>query len=232
MTIEDELISFLHDNIREHASIDKDRNIEIITYFYGFKGSSWPTYEDTAEQFSLQSRQRANQIIKGQFKDIVRQSDLPTMQRLRSVVDSNRYWLQSELETKVIDLNLVGDNFSIRGLFNLMNDLGASIAYDIYTPDLQTVTRSSLGKFDDHFIIRKTDVKEVKALLSKAKKLPGRCGIAKLSYLDSESDFSIYSSLIESLIRLSEATSGSQKRLGRKKKEMAFGIFLRTKTTH
>ena len=188
-------------------TIDKDRNIEIIKYFYGFGCSPWPTLEETAEKFSVGTRERIRQIIKSQFRDAVTLSDIPAMEHFREIVDGNRYWLQSDifLEAKIVEAKLVEDVFSVRGLFNMMDDLGSHIAYDVYTPDMQTVTRSSLDKLEGHchFIIRKSDVREMR--FNKAKKLPGRCGIARLDYLENEGGYNTYRTLIENLIRFSEA---------------------------
>ena len=203
MNIENELIAFLDGQIRSHSAIDRDRNIEMIAYFYGFRSSSWPTLDETAEHYGLGTRERVRQIVKKYFVDSVTASDIPSIDAVRHLIERKRYWLHSELEKGIEGLRVAGDNFSIPGLFNLMNDLKISHGYEIYRPDLKKATRWSIHKFEEHFIIRKSDIPKVKSLLGKAKRLPGRCGIARLDYLESEAEYATYRTLIESLIKLS-----------------------------
>lgn len=206
MTIEDELIAFLESQISERASPTKARNIEMVAFLYGFGDSPWPTLEETAQKFSIK-KQRVSQIIKSQFRSVVSPSDIPSVQGFHEIVVGNRFWSQSDLETRIVKSKLVGDNFSIRGLFNLMNGIEGYNAFDIYTPEMQRVTRSLLGKFEEYFIVRKSDVGEIKSLFQKAKKLPGKCGgIGRIDYLKEERDYDAYVGLIEGLVSHSEST--------------------------
>ena len=203
MNIENELIAFIDSQTPSHSAIDKDRNIEIIAYFYGFRSSSWPTLDETAEHYGLGTRERVRQIVKKYFVDRVTASDIPSIDAVRRLIERKRYWLHSELEEGIEELRLAGDNFSITGLFNLMNDLKISHGYEIYTPDLKKATRWSIHKFEENFIIRKSDNPKVKSLFGKAKRLPGRCGIARLDYLESEAEYTTYRTLIENLVKFS-----------------------------
>ena len=203
MNIENELIAFLDGQIRSHSAIDRDRNIEMIAYFYGFRGSSWPTLDETAEHYGVGTRERVRQIVKKYFVGSVTATDIPSIGAVRHLIERKKYWLHSDLDESIEELRLAGDNFSIQGLFNLMNDLKISHGYEIYTPDLKKATRWSVHKFDENFILRRSDIPKVKALLGKAKRLPGRCGIARLDYLESEKEYTAYRTLIENLIKLS-----------------------------
>ena len=205
VTIEEELFVLLNNRIKEHTMTDKRRNMEIIAYYYGFRSSTWPTLEETAEQFAgVGTRERARQIIKKFFRDQVTLADMPTIKHLVKVIECRDYWLYSNLEEEIVESNLVGDNYSIQGLFNLMKDLKAIHGYGVYTPDLKQATRNSIAEFEESFIIKTSDITRVKSLLKKSTNLPGRCGIAKLDYLRDEPDYAIYKSLITNLIKFSK----------------------------
>ena len=205
VNIEDELVALLDNRIKEHTMTDKRRNIEIIAYYYGFRSSTWPTLEETAEQFiGVGSRQRARQIIKKFFRDQVTLVDMPSIKHLIEVIERRGYWLYSKLEEEIVESNLVGDNHSIQGLFNLMEHLKVAHSYGIYTPDLKKATRNSIGKYEESFIIKTSDINRVRSLLKKSTNLPGGCGIAKLDYLGEEPDYAICKSLITNLIKFSK----------------------------
>ena len=179
MNIEDELISFLKSHIRE--SDYKKRNINAIAYYYGFGVSSWPTLEDTANQFPKPvTNERFRQIKKKYFIDIADLKFFPATKNIFRVIKSKRFWPQSELEKRILELEAARDRFSIRGLFNLMKDLGTDHVYKIYTPDLREATRNSIDKYEQNFIIRDSDIKIIKSIYRKAQGLPGRCGISNI----------------------------------------------------
>ena len=50
MGVESELVAFLDDRIRSAA---RQRDIELVAYFYGFREDEWPTLEDAAGAFWL-----------------------------------------------------------------------------------------------------------------------------------------------------------------------------------
>lgn len=138
MAIEDELIGYLEKTIKEKET--KQRNIEMIAYFYGFRDSLWPTLEETAEKFQNLTRERIRQIINDEFRDSADLSSLPSIKIINEIITSRPYWTQLEIEQKLIDSGLAKGIFSIRGLLNLIEDLGINDAYDIYTPDLMKAT--------------------------------------------------------------------------------------------
>ena len=58
MTILSEMRAFLDGQIKEHARVDKPRNIELICYYYGFGDSALPIYDEIAQRFDgFKSRQ-------------------------------------------------------------------------------------------------------------------------------------------------------------------------------
>lgn len=203
MAIEDELIGYLEKTIKEKET--KQRNIEIIAYFYGFRDSLWPTLEETAEKFQDLTRERVRQIIHDEFRVSVDITSLPSIEIINEIITGRPYWTQLEIEHKLFDSGLAKGIFSIRGLLNLIEDLGINDAYDIYTPELREVTWSTINKFDQVFIIAKNDVKIVEKILRKAEKLPGRCGIADLFSLREEIEgFAKWVHLLQELIKNSK----------------------------
>jgi len=62
------------------------------------------------------------------------------LKKVKIISANGQYWTQLEIEQKLIDSGLAKGIFSIRGLLNLIEDLGINDAYDIYTPDLMKAT--------------------------------------------------------------------------------------------
>lgn len=189
MGVESELVAFLDDRIRSEL---KQRDIELVAYFYGFRGDEWPTLEDAAGAFGFSNRERPRQIIQD-FRDTVQADDIRTLSRLSEIISRKQYWIYSDLVATIKGSRLGGDTFSIHGLFNLMNDVGIPNTYDIYTlvsgqTSLHPATRSTMSQTGERFIIQPPDVDNVKPLFRRVRTLPGQYGIAKLEYLGDSID--------------------------------------------
>jgi hypothetical protein len=196
MNIEVELIDFLEKNIRENEN--KSRNIEIIAYYYGFRGADWPTYDETAKKYDVGTRERIRQVLNKYFRDFVISSDLPSVDIFNEILYSKDYWKASDFEHLISSSGLVEENFSIKGILNLLDDLNLACDFEIYTPELDKTSRSSLDLYENNFLIKTSELKKIKSLLKKAMGLPGRCGIANLAYLKDE--INGYYELISQLI--------------------------------
>ena len=201
MHIRDELTSFLDRQTREHSSTDKERNIEIISCYYGFGQAELPTYREVARRFpSINSRERVRQIVDQFFRRPVKDSDLPSMSAFRDLLEKRSYWQRSELESAIETAHLLQGRFSIKGLFRLMMDLEIEHGYGIYTGRLRTASRTSASDSEKFFIIRESEIEKIRSLYDAALKLPGKYGIANLNYLRTECNFSTYETLIDNLI--------------------------------
>lgn len=207
MNIETQMIDFLESRIRD--SDTKRRNINMVLHFYGFRGSPWPTLEDTAAAFGLSNRERSRQIIDRNFKKVATLSDFPALAQISESITDHQYWTFSGLQNHLQGMDLVGPTISLPGLFNLMHDFGVDQGYNIYTFDtnrshLRIASRNSIERNGQHFVIRKSDVDNVNDILKKARTLPGQYGIAKLSYLEGQIPdgfYSIYRALVMDIIR-------------------------------
>lgn len=200
MAIEDELISF----IQKHSSVDASisRNTEIVAYYYGFRGEVWPTLEETAKEFNNITREWVRQLIDANFKAIANKNQIPSAGIIAEIISSQRYWQYSDLKRKLVDVDLVIGDFSVRGLLNLLQDLSIEIHYDIYTPDVKKANRSTIKSYEELFLLKDEDAAEIHALYKRAEKLPGRCGLADLNYLRAENDnYPTWCSLLKELIR-------------------------------
>ncbi|WP_105180345.1 hypothetical protein [Pseudoalteromonas sp. T1lg21] len=184
MNIEVELIDFLEKNIKE--TTNKSRNINIIAYYYGFRGSDWPTYEETAKRFDVGTRERIRQLLNENFRDFVEPNDFPSIKEFQKILNSKNYWKASDLEEEISSSRLVRERFSVKGILNLLDDLGVVCGFEIYTPELNRTSRNSLALYENNFIIKASELKKIKSFLKKAQGLPGRCGIANLNYLKGE----------------------------------------------
>ncbi|MBN6535257.1 hypothetical protein JZM39_05620 [Acinetobacter pittii] len=198
MDIQNELECFLNINLKE--SPNKNRNIQITTFYYGFGDTSWPTYEETAKYFKVGTRERIRQLLNKKFRDYVKITDLPTLKKAYELIESQGFWIASQLEKQLILQGLVTKGYSLKGLLNLLNDVGVGCEYELYTPELEKASRASLDLWKDTYLINNKEIKIGQNLLKKAKQLPGRCGIANLQYLFNElgQHYQLVKSLIES----------------------------------
>ena len=122
MAIEHELTDFLIKALKDGNN--KLRDIEIILHFYGFKDDDWPTLGETAAHFGMNTRERVRQIIKKKFREVVDLNDIPTLERCNEILQAKDFWLEDDLKRELAPVS--NNDSSIRGVFNLMDDLGIS----------------------------------------------------------------------------------------------------------
>jgi hypothetical protein len=183
MSIESELVSFLENNIKNEAN--KLRDIEIIKFYYGLNDFPWPTLEETAERFSINSRERIRQILKFKFRQKVSKNSIPSLYSFINLLHSREYWQLSEF-TEQVYMKGLSESHHIKGIFNLISDIDIECDFEFYTNDLIVATRSSIISGKDVFLIKASNIKDIQRLLKKAQSLPGRCGIANLKYIKEE----------------------------------------------
>ena len=164
MTIDVELLTLLKSSTKK--SQNRKRNTELIAHFYGFRRPDWPTLDDTATKFGIGSRERVRQIISKYFKSVADPREIPSAQKCAELIAEEQYWLETDLVAAINSRGLVDGNFSVRGLFNLMDDLSIDHGYEIYTPELERATRTSMEKFEERFVVNVRDQKRAKSILS------------------------------------------------------------------
>ena len=198
MGIEHELIEFLERNIKDGEN--KDRDIEIIKFYYGLNESPWPTLEETASRFGVGTRERIRQLLNSKFRDNVDKHSIPSLNDFLQLLQSREFWLLSEFEDEVYNSGLIDKETHLKGVFNLIADIKIDCDFEFYTPILKLAKRNSILTDKNIFLIRSSNIKIIKKLLKKAQDLPGRCGIANLNYLNEELGqyYSLVSFLIES----------------------------------
>ncbi len=204
MSLENELSQFLNNNLRELET--KNRDIELILYFYGFKNDMWPTLDDAAIKYDVgdsegRRSERPRQIIKNKFKDIVEISNLPSAKNCADFIYSQKIHRSDVLSDKLLDLGIMEGEVNLRGIVNILHDLSLCEDYEIYTPDLQKTTRNTYVTSRVVFLIEKDLVSNLRKALTIAKVFPGLLGIAKLSFLKQElsKDFMYFDELVEVL---------------------------------
>ena len=209
MSVESELTAFLADRIRSAA---RQRDIDMVAYFYGFRGDQWPTLEDGAGRFGFSNRERPRQIRDACMAS-VRIEHIPALRQFQDFVGQREYWLHDELKEALGESQLAGNEFSLAGLFELIKAVGAANEndYGIFTlasgkPGLHPATRNTLPQSERLFVIRPSDAQSVNPLYRKARTLPGQYGIANLAYLADSSDqetLATYRPLLVDLIKQS-----------------------------
>ena len=205
----------IESELREHLSRSVvgfpigDRYAEMLMSFYGFGDYQWQTLGEIATTFQVR-RQRVHQIKKKYVARNSTLSGMPALQSFLHILQEQRYWLQSNLEARIIAAKLVEHKFSVRGLFNVLGDLGIGLHYGIYTPTLEIASRSLVDRFSEYFVVEDSDIREITKLWQEVKKLRGRYGIAQLTYLDNALS-TPFLGLIESLLRCSDESWVTEK---------------------
>lgn len=181
MSIENELADFLNASLKEQLT--KSRDIELIHYYYGFRGEVWPTLEKTAQRFGVGSKERVRQILNSKFRERVKVKDLPSVSGLTGLITSRRIVRSDKMSEAVSHASLVQSEVPLRGLLNLLHDLGLCIDYELYTAGLLSVPRGTFFSSRNSFLINQEELPRLKKALHVAKGLPGWDGIARLNFL-------------------------------------------------
>ena len=150
--LKQDLTKFLETTIRD--SDNKQRDIEIISYYYGLGGTSRPTMTETADQFEgFATRQRISQIIIKYFKAVAKFSELPTLEQINGVLAQREFWWTQDLSSQLIDLRLISHSSEIQGFFALIEDLGVDTTYRTYTRDLRKTSERTRADHEETFIV-------------------------------------------------------------------------------
>ena len=201
MYIEEELLGYLSDHMPERGG-NKDRDRKLIAYYYGFGDLPWPTYEQVAGQFGIANRQRVEQILKDKFLKSVTIQNLPVALQTANLIESYSFVSSKELISKLTQEGFGDSTLNVKGLLNILHDLGKCSDYDIYDSGLRKLTRLSVNSRDASYLIHKKILPDIKAKLKKAKTLPGLLGLARFDDLrielgeDTQENFSKIADLI------------------------------------
>jgi len=204
MTIENELLKFLNENIAE--SENKIRDINLIHYYYGFREDIEPTLEEAAIKYDVgetdsRRTERPRQILKHNFKDIVNPNDLPSAVKFAELLDDNKVISSARISEHLQQLGLVNSEANLVGLLRIVQHLNLAKDYEIYTPKLQKATKKTYLSSNNLFLIKVNKLSELRNALRKAKTLPGLRGIASISSLKNEfgEDFQYFDEIVEIL---------------------------------
>lgn len=179
--IEEELKSFLHENIRSNDQ--KNRDIALILFFFGFHDEAWPTLEEAALKFGVgdsekRRSERPRQIIQNKFTSKVNISMLPKVQEVSRIFELNTRCTLSMIEGTLNKENLLPKNYSLKGILNLLQQLGVCKNFNIYTNKLIPATRISVNSENNLYLLRNDEVKILKLALKKLTVYPGLVGVA------------------------------------------------------
>jgi hypothetical protein len=186
MSIEREIE--LHINTNSRKDSKKNRNFELIAYYYGFRKYSWPTYEITKDNFDVETRERVRTILDIHFRSVVSAQQLPSVYKVLDIVKQKEFWHCQELKNKIEESGYAGNKFSLRGLLNLFTDLKIDHEYEIYYHDLEKASRRNIDFTEQTYTISSKIIKKARNFYKASMKLPGQCGIANLNYI--KNDFS------------------------------------------
>lgn len=184
MNIEEEITNFLHVSVKENDQ--KYRDIQLILFFFGFREEDWPTLDATAVRFEVgesenRKSERPRQIIKDKFTSMVNLSELPQIKKVSDIISSQGYMSTVEFSDRLKESGLTPENFSVKGILNLLHQLGSCKQYDIYTNKLSKASRSSISSEKNLYLIQSSEVKKIKSALNRMVVFPGLVGIANVN---------------------------------------------------
>lgn len=209
MTISDRISRFFHSGSSSAKRKTKaDRNAKLVQFFYGVLDSeqsdatvpAWPTLEDTGRLWGGMTRERARQIIHHNFVSKIDCAQFPELAQAVKVLKSRTFWTFSELSQELLEQRVVCPSFSLKGLFNLMDDLGFEHGFQMLTPELSKVSRANYSGFSELFIIHRSILLKVHDAYKKIRHIAPRCGVAQISYTcDPHAEPDLYRLLIKLL---------------------------------
>jgi hypothetical protein len=205
MHIEEELLNFLHSSMRENDT--KYRDIQLILFFFGFRGEPWPTLEDAAIKFNVgesenRRSERPRQIIKDKFTSKVSLSDLPQVREVVSILENTEYSTIEEIIVQLKQSSLVPESFSMKGILNLIQQLGVCKDHNIYTNKLLPASRISLESETNLYLLKSSEVHGIKLALKKLLTYPGLVGISSLrTFFETHEDILTYRDILLDVIR-------------------------------
>lgn len=195
MNVEIELLTYLQQSkaLKENTQgeiILKQRNIDLIACFYGFRGAKWPTYEEVAETYDIGTRQRVQQIIKKAFHSHAKAIDFPAVQSCAAILQQRAYWpADAFLDTLTANaIEVPGGN--VQGLLNLMHELDLASSYQAYTQDFREMTRTLLAQDMQVILLTRDTADALCEAFKWATDRPSRVGIANLRQLADEKGWS------------------------------------------
>ncbi len=180
-SVEEELLAYL-DRVTPRRRLKK-RNVAIVSHFYGFGDSQWPTLESTAERFGVGTRERVRQILNEAFWDFVSPSDLPRLRACAALLESKKAWIGGDFLAAMSDCGYSSARLSTPGLLNLMHDLSLCDQYELYNYSFMRISRADIDTEPNCFVIESKAANELRIALHVARTLPGQLGLANTRYL-------------------------------------------------
>jgi hypothetical protein len=200
LSIEQELIGYLEAVMP--AGPHKARNINIVRYFYGFDAAAWPTLEETAEIFGVGTRERVRQIINEALRRRADAGKLPALKEALRLLRSRSFWAAGELASRIAQRTGDAPRLHLRGLLNLMHDLGMAESYEAYDPRLERLTRGQLASGVDYALVREDAVTDLQFALHGARRQSCRYGLANTARLTGQLGAAPQVAAVTALLRM------------------------------
>lgn len=187
MNMEQEIQTYLEKTIKDSPT--KNRNIDIVTSYYGFRDAIWPTLEEVAAEYSIGTRERVRQILNKCFRDHAKPEYFPATLKCAEILKSYRHISAEEYKALISKNNTIWTGKNIQGLLNLMHDLTLSTDFGLYTNDFQPLTRTLIKDCAHTYLIRTEDAESYRKAFLEACGLPGSVGVANLKHLASKQNW-------------------------------------------
>jgi len=194
MIIQEEIARAIKGSANSNKKLD--RNIEIILYYYGFGDIGWPALQNIANKFNIGTRERVRQVINSMFRDRFSVEDFDFLLKISDIITNEDHaYIKSEIVAKKLASKgflMVKDGAqsipSLRGLFNMLHDMGLCLDYAICHRDLSSISRNDIDKtnLSDTYIINTKTIMKLQKIVFKARSLPNKTGLIKVVHMEEE----------------------------------------------
>ncbi len=197
LTLEEELL--IHLDAVVPMGDTRDRNIDLVVFFHGFGGETWPTLEETGQHFKIGTRERVRQIIARSFRERTGAEDLPELRACAKELSKHGIWFKSDFVDLMLERGWAHNHVNMRGVLNMMQGLGLCEDYSIYDSRIQQLARGRIDDVDDYLILNSESADVMKSAMREARSLPGLIGLANAAHLE---DLDVEVDTIMAAIRL------------------------------
>ena len=189
------IVRFLNSTISRDDN--KQRDISLILSYYGFGDTVLPTLEALAEQFKINSRQRAHQIIRDKFLAVEAARNLDCVRVCAEQITFVASSMASTAFQQLIKGGVLSESHHPADICRLMEDLKLIKDFNIYTPDLQKVTTNNASKYSDFVLTGQNELTVLSEHMKNVVRLPSSLGAMSVSALKLSST---HSSLVKNMI--------------------------------
>jgi hypothetical protein len=173
--------------ILERVEGDFDRCEEMLFYFGFNPRAPKPTFDQTAEEFKLNSRQHAEQI-RNRFLPYIVSPNIQALTKLCELLSQRDCWNVGDFVSKTKDEEIDLAGLGVLGMLRLFDDGHYDCEHQLFDSNLDKVLDRDLAAQDSWLLIKRDLVNRTKPKLKRFKKLPSASGIYPFKKFEENAD--------------------------------------------